>query len=101
MIIRGYLQPLKRRQIDTLVLGCTHYPLLKNLIGPRIGSNVSLIDSSVEVAETVQDFLDHTPAVEKSLEQKGENLYYVSDMTSTAESIAEKIFGRRIQLIKT
>jgi glutamate racemase len=101
MIVRRYLQPLKRHQIDTLVLGCTHYPLLKDLIGPRIGNRVNLIDSSIEVAGAVKDFLDRTPAVEKSLKQDGENLYYVSDMTSTAESIAEKIFGRRIQLIRT
>jgi glutamate racemase len=100
MIVRRYLHPLKQHRIDTLVLGCTHYPLLKDLIGPRIGSKVKLIDSSVEVAGAVKEFLDLTPTVEKSLEQNGENLYYVSDMTSTAESIAEKIFGRRIQLIR-
>jgi glutamate racemase len=100
MIVRRYLHPLKQHQIDTLVLGCTHYPLLKDLIGPRIGTKVTLIDSSIEVAGAVKDFLALTPSVEKSLEQNGENLYYVSDMTSTAESIAAKIFGRRIRLIQ-
>jgi glutamate racemase len=101
MIVRRYLQPLKLHQIDTLVLGCTHYPLLKHLIHPRIGKTTSLIDSSIEVAGAVKDYLINNPAIEKSLEQAGENLYYVSDMTSTAESIAEKIFSRPIQLIKT
>ena len=46
MILRRYLHALKDRQIDTLVLGCTHYPLLKHLIQPRIGKKVTLIDSS-------------------------------------------------------
>jgi glutamate racemase len=101
MIVRRYLQPLKLHQIDTLVLGCTHYPLLKHLIHPRIGKTTSLIDSSIEVAGAVKDYLINNPAIEKSLEQAGENLYYVSDMTSTAESIAEKIFSRPIQLIRT
>lgn len=101
MIVRRYLQPLKRHQIDTLVLGCTHYPLLKELIHPRIGKKTSLIDSSIEVAGALKNFLINNPAVEKSLEQTGKNLYYVSDTTSTAESIAEKIFSRPIQLIKT
>jgi len=100
MIVRSYLHPLKQHQIDTLVLGCTHYPRLKDQIGPRIGRKVKLIDSSIEVAGTVRDFLGQTPTTEKSLERNGENLYYVSDMTSSAESIAEKIFGRRIQLIQ-
>ncbi len=101
MIVRRYLQPLKRHQIDTLVLGCTHYPLLKDLIHPRIGKKTNLIDSSIEVAGAVKNFLINNPTIEKSLEQAGENLYYVSDTTSTAESIAAKIFSRPIQLIRT
>ena len=101
MIVRRYLQPLKRHQIDTLVLGCTHYPLLKDLIHPRIGKKTNLIDSSIEVAGAVKNFLINNPTIEKSLEQTGKNLYYVSDTTSTAESIAEKIFSRPIQLIRT
>jgi glutamate racemase len=71
------------------------------LIHPRIGKKTSLIDSSIEVAGALKNFLINNPAVEKSLEQTGKNLYYVSDTTSTAESIAEKIFSRPIQLIKT
>jgi glutamate racemase len=98
MILRRYLHPLKLKNIDTLVLGCTHYPLLKNLIQPRIGKKIRLIDSSVAVAETVKNFLDNNQAV--SLHKKGKNLYYVSDMTSTAAAIAGKIFGRPIELIK-
>ena len=51
MILRRYLHSLKDQQIDTLVLGCTHYPLLTHLIQARIGKKVTLIDSSVAVAE--------------------------------------------------
>ena len=100
MIVRRYLQPLKLHQIDTLVLGCTHYPLLKDVIHPRIGKKTNLIDSSIEVAGTVKNFLNNNPTIEKTLEHSGENLYYVSDTTSTAESTAEKIFSRPIQLIR-
>lgn len=101
MIVRRYLHPLKGHRIDTLVLGCTHYPLLKDLIHPRIGKTTNLIDSSIEVAGAVKNFLINNPTIEKSLEPAGENLYYVSDTTSTAESIAEKIFSRPIQLTRT
>ena len=101
MIVRRYLHPLQEAQIDTLVLGCTHYPLLKNLIQPRIGKRVHLIDSSVEVAAIVQSFLNQNPPLSKSLESGEKSIYYVSDMTSTDSSIAEKIFGRPIELIKT
>ncbi|MDD3619741.1 MAG: glutamate racemase, partial [Desulfobulbaceae bacterium] len=61
MILRRYLQPLRHRQIDTLVLGCTHYPLLKHLIAPRIGKQVRLIDSSIEMASFVCYFLERCP----------------------------------------
>lgn len=98
MILRRYLHPLKLKTIDTLVLGCTHYPLLKNLIQSRIGKKVNLIDSSVEVAATVKNFLDDNQSL--SLSKGGENLYYVSDMTSAATTIANKIFGRPIELIR-
>ena len=61
MIIRRYLHPLQNNQIDTLVLGCTHYPLLKELIQARIGRHVHLIDSSVEAARHLQKMLARTP----------------------------------------
>ena len=58
MIIKKYLHPLRVRQIDTLILGCTHYPLLKDQIQRKIGKKVIIIDSSIAVAEKVKSFLD-------------------------------------------
>ncbi|MBW1747843.1 MAG: glutamate racemase, partial [Deltaproteobacteria bacterium] len=58
MIIKKYLHPLKVRQIDTLILGCTHYPLLKDKIQRKIGKRVHIIDSSIAIAENVKFFLD-------------------------------------------
>ena len=57
MIGKKYLHPLKVRQIDTLILGCTHYPLLNKIIQNKIGKRVNIIDSSVGVAKKVKDFL--------------------------------------------
>ncbi len=99
MILRRYLYPLKLKQVDTLVLGCTHYPLLKKLIQPRIGSRVTIIDSSEEVAFALKKFLDANRQLKNSLSSEGENKYYVSDVTETAKSIAKRIFGREIELL--
>ncbi len=52
-IAREYLEPLRRCNIDTLVMGCTHFPLLKSLIGSAIGRDVKLINSAREVARDV------------------------------------------------
>jgi glutamate racemase len=101
MILRKYLNPLKQKQIDTLVLGCTHYPLLKDLIRHRMGKNrIRLIDSSIEVALTLQKYLCENPDFCKTLQRGGKNKYFVSDMTKAAVATAEKIFGRHIDLVK-
>ncbi len=56
-IAREYLEPLRRCGIDTLVLGCTHYPLLKALIGGVVGRNVTLVSSAEETARDVREAL--------------------------------------------
>ena len=53
LIARDYLEPLKRAGVDVLVLGCTHYPLLKPLLARVMGPNVTLIDSAEETARVV------------------------------------------------
>lgn len=56
-IAKEYLEPLRRVGVDTLVLGCTHFPLLKALIGGVIGRDVTLIDSAKETARDVENIL--------------------------------------------
>ena len=55
MVADEYLTPLKQDGIDTLVLGCTHYPLLKTVISKVMGSDVTLISSALEVAKIVKE----------------------------------------------
>ena len=98
MIIRRYLQPLKERQIDTLVLGCTHYPLLKHLIQPRIGRRVQLIDSSLAVARWLKIFLQDHPELVTVEEPVEAHRYFVSDLTTNARQAANSIFQRTIDL---
>ena len=54
---RRYLSSLKRKKIDTLILGCTHYPILKNVIG-KVMKETKLVDSSSAVAKDVKEMLD-------------------------------------------
>lgn len=65
-IAQDYLDPLRRCDIDTLVLGCTHFPLLKALIGAVVGSNVKLINSATEVALDCKDLLCRREALAKA-----------------------------------
>jgi glutamate racemase len=57
LIAAEYLAPLLQEQVDTLVLGCTHYPLLKSIIGEALGSHVRLIDSAEETARETANVL--------------------------------------------
>jgi glutamate racemase len=87
-IIRRYLLPLKVRQIDTLILGCTHYPLVKRLIQRKIGRRVQLIDSSISVSNSVKAFLTHNVDVAQQLGQNRNLILFASDVTDQFEKIA-------------
>jgi len=101
MILRRYLHDLKNRQIDTLVLGCTHYPLLKHLIQPRIGKKTKLIDSSVATAQYLKNHLEknnHLQGKNNSVTKKGKSSFFVTDLTQSVQQVAEKIFQRPLNL---
>ena len=98
MIVKKYLHPLKVRQIDTLILGCTHYPILKNIIQNKIGKRVNIIDSSVTVAEKVKDFLEKHKDIDSLLSKNGECRFFVSDVTEQFEKIAGATLKRNIIL---
>ena len=89
MIVKKYLQPLKTRQIDTLILGCTHYPLLKNVIQTKIGKRVELIDSSICISEGIKHFLDNNRDIDRQLAQNGNLSLFVSDVTDQFKKIAQ------------
>jgi glutamate racemase len=98
MIVKKYLHPLKTRQIDTLILGCTHYPLLKPIIQPKIGKTVSIIDSSMALAEEIKAFLDRSPQMDAGLSKTGAASFYVSDLTDQFEKTARSVIKQPIRL---
>jgi len=98
VIIKKYLHPLKVRQIDTLILGCTHYPLLKDKIQRKIGKRVRIIDSSIAVAGIVKDYFENHPDVESQLGKHSRFKLMVSDVTDQFEKIARKTLKRNVLL---
>jgi len=101
MILRRYLHDLKNKQIDTLVLGCTHYPLLKHLIQPRIGKKIKLIDSSVSTAQYLKSYLESKkllPVEKDNATKIQKSTFFVTDLTQSVQQVAEKIFQRPLKL---
>ncbi|MBS3758048.1 MAG: glutamate racemase [Desulfobacterales bacterium] len=98
MIVKKYLHPLKVRQIDALILGCTHYPLLKPIIAHKIGKKVAIIDSSMALAEEIKAFLAENPQVDRELSKNGKADFFVSDITPQFEKTARAVIKRNITL---
>ncbi len=98
MIVKKYLFPLKVRRIDTLILGCTHYPLLKETIQRKIGKQVRVIDSSVAITRKVREFLDRHSDLDRSLSQNRVHRFFVSDVTPQFEKTAMELLKTRIRL---
>lgn len=97
-IVKKYLYPLKVKQIDTLILGCTHYPLLKEIIQAKIGKRVKVIDSSEALSDSVMDFLHHNPDIDRRLQKNGACHFYVSDVTGQFQKIAQTILKTAVTL---
>jgi glutamate racemase len=94
MVAREYLSEFRERGIDTLVLGCTHYPLLKPVIGRVMGSSVELVDSAIETARE----MERVVFSEDIAGGKGNGQFSVvlSDTSPTFEQIARRFLGRDI-----
>ena len=78
-------------EIDTLILGCTHYPLFKNIISQIINPNILIIDSAKETAKCVQQHLSKKQLLSK--ENQLRDKYYVSDKPEQFDQLANMFLG--------
>lgn len=91
-ILHQYLQPLLRQKIDTLILGCTHYPLLKRAIRKVTGPRVALVDSAETCARYVRERLEHRDLLCKR-KRPGTIQPFVTDETDYFATLAKRFFG--------
>ncbi|HTM68995.1 MAG TPA: glutamate racemase [Candidatus Binatia bacterium] len=99
-IAREYLRPLRSRHIDTLILGCTHYPFLKAQIAAAAGPKVRLVDPARETVADFARFLEEQPLLDRKLRSSKTHRFFASDATPHAERIASRWLGRGITLEK-
>jgi glutamate racemase len=99
MIIKEYLRPLQGQKIDTLMLGCTHYPLLRDLIQEEVGPEVTLVDSASTCAQQIQAILHSQGLAAGQLQ--GPHRYFVSDEPQRFRSLAEHAFGCSIDEVES
>ncbi len=92
---REYLRPLLAEKIDTLVLGCTHYPLLKPLLQEVAGTKVRLVDSAEAMAEQAAAALEQTALANPGPTQPRYD-FYVTDVPLRFQTIGERFLGRSL-----
>lgn len=100
MVASDYLSPLRDRSIDALVLGCTHYPILRNAIAEAVGVNVKLIDSGEATAGEVESLLDRLQLANeiRMFDQERQlcddlDHFYVTDAAARFAKVAERFLG--------
>ena len=97
-VARTYLNKFKKKNIDTLILGCTHYPLLKKVIKEAVGKNITLVDSATETARKVGDLLGGSLKSAKKI--SGEHKFFVSDEPASFIKVGQRFLGRKIKFVK-
>jgi glutamate racemase len=90
-----YLHELKASAVDTLVLGCTHYPLLKPMIAEVMGPGVTLVDSAEETSRTVAAILGEKSLLRPPAE-RGNHYYYVSDIPAGFIRVGNRFLGGKL-----
>ncbi len=95
MVAKEYLFPLALEQVDTLILGCTHYPVLRDAIQGAVDSRVTLIDSGEAAAVEVEHVLDQQDLRNPS--RQTPNLqFFVSDLPAKFSEVGERFLGQKM-----
>ena len=94
-IARRYLAELIDIDIDTLILGCTHYPVLEGAISRVAGDGVRLINPGVAVSKAVADYIKNA-GLQNSGENKGDHKFYVSDKPDSFKNLASVLLGEEL-----
>jgi glutamate racemase len=98
LIAREYLEPLKHSNVDVLVLGCTHYPLLKPLLARVMGPDVRLVDSAEETAKTVSAELERLDLLTNG--GSHEHRFVVSDDEPHFRKVGAVFLGEKLKTVE-
>jgi glutamate racemase len=103
LIARDYLQTMIDVKVDTLIMGCTHYPLLEHVIADVMGDKVTLINSGRETAREAYDALTKSNLLSSRMSQtpplEGEHKFFVSDVPDKFAQVATRFLGRMVDRI--
>jgi glutamate racemase len=97
-VLKKYLQPLLHRNIDTLILGCTHYGILEKSIRNIIGPDIKIISEANVVPKKLEKYLKKHSELERALGKHSNIRFYSTGHIDTFKLLGSKLFGRPIQV---
>lgn len=100
IILKDYLESLKKKSIDTLILGCTHYGILEKEIKKIVGRKVCIISEAKIVPKKLKDYLLRHPEIEKKLGKDGIVCFYSTDLTEKFSRLGSRFFSKKIKAKK-
>jgi len=98
-IVRNFLEPFKKDSIDTLILGCTHFPYLKKEIKKAVGERIVLIDPAEELALQLKKYLNNHSKIKDKLARGQNHRFFISGDVDNFQESAKKIFNMDLKNI--
>lgn len=86
----------RNKEIDTLLLACTHYPLLKEKIEAHLPKNVKLVSQGEIIADSLKDYLHRHPEIETKISKTSRRIFYTTDSTEDFNNKATIFFGEQV-----
>lgn len=97
MIVKKYVHKLKTYNIDTLILGCTHYPLLEKIFQKKMGKNCRIIDSGKAQAEKFYEYLESHSEMKENISENQHQEFFTTDCPEKFQEIGSKFLGQPIR----
>lgn len=92
-ILKKYLAPIKDFAPDTIILGCTHYPIIHDVFEDILGKQVHVLDSATVVAHSLADYLMRHPEIESQITKNGKRLFTCTDAPERFAGFAQTFLG--------
>jgi glutamate racemase len=97
-VLKEYLSKFKNKKIEALVLGCTHYPIIKKEIRELLPKSIALVSQETVIPKKAKTYLEHHPEIETGLSRNGTREFFVTEATEAFSKTASSWFGSHISI---
>lgn len=97
IVLNKYLNQFTIKNIDTLILGCTHYPILKKQIKKIVGKKVNIISQDEIIPKKLDTYLNKHKKIESKLSKNSSREFYVTKMNKSLKDISKRLFGKDLK----